>query len=439
MYVGLYIIPHTRRCGRAVECARLEIVYTGNGIGGSNPSISAIKIQCPGGAFNFYSVEMVVMDVRRGSQGVGETSKAQSSRHDCPAGASRGKSLIHNIFNAPAGHLIFIVWIMAAAKKSLQIGGGNINLDGVRVALMRKSENNDSRSGKSARNAGAGVRVSVLMPAYNCEKYIAAAIDGILGQTFDDFEFIILNDGGTDGTARIIAEYARRDKRIRFIDNRQNHGVAHARNMLLDAARGEYVAFADADDISRPERLARQVAFMDAHGDVSICGAWMQSFPDVDIIKTPARPGLLDFYIANPVSNPTVMMRRADVAAMRYDVAFTTGEDYDFFARASRNLRIYNMPEVLVDYRIVDGSLSHGNPKLAVADAQIRGRILDELTGDEMWRRRIGPSRHLSLFGFLPIFRVKRNMVYMLGIPVLKLRGMWWRLFYIIPLIKVTK
>ena len=91
-------------------------------------------------------------------------------------------------------------------------------------------------------------KVSVLMPAYNVEKYVGAAIESILNQTFSDFEFIIINDGSTDNTAKIIKEYAKKDKRIRFIDNKNNRGVSVSRNMGLDIAQGEYVGFIDADD-----------------------------------------------------------------------------------------------------------------------------------------------------------------------------------------------
>ena len=110
--------------------------------------------------------------------------------------------------------------------------------------------------------------VSVLMPAYNVEKYVGAAIESILNQTFSDFEFIIINDGSTDDTANIIKKYAAQDKRIRFIDNHENRGFIARLNDCLDLARGKYVAKMDSDDISLPERFAKQVDFLNTNPDV---------------------------------------------------------------------------------------------------------------------------------------------------------------------------
>ena len=93
------------------------------------------------------------------------------------------------------------------------------------------------------------IKVSVLMPAYNVEKYVGEAIESILNQTFKDFEFIIINDGSTDNTPKIIKEYAKKDKRIKFIDNKKNKGFIASLNECLDNATGEYVAKMDSDDI----------------------------------------------------------------------------------------------------------------------------------------------------------------------------------------------
>lgn len=112
-------------------------------------------------------------------------------------------------------------------------------------------------------------KISVIMPAYNAERYIREAIDSILRQTWSDFELIIIDDGSTDSTAAIIAEYT--DNRIRFCPNAQNMGVAATLNRGLELACGAYIARMDADDISLPERFAKQAAYLDAHPDVTVC------------------------------------------------------------------------------------------------------------------------------------------------------------------------
>ena len=107
--------------------------------------------------------------------------------------------------------------------------------------------------------------VSVILSVYNGEKYLAEAIDSILAQTFSDFELIIVDDGSSDSTASIARAYAQRDSRIRFMQLARNMGLADARNHGIAAARGEFATMMDADDISLPQRLEKQVGFLRAN------------------------------------------------------------------------------------------------------------------------------------------------------------------------------
>ena len=121
-------------------------------------------------------------------------------------------------------------------------------------------------------------RISVLMTAYNSQQYVAQAMESILNQTFSDFEFIIINDGSTDDTARIIRQYATRDSRIKFIDNKVNKGLISVLNQGLELCKGEYIARMDSDDISIPTRFALQLEYMDAHPDVGVLGGAISRF-----------------------------------------------------------------------------------------------------------------------------------------------------------------
>ena len=121
-------------------------------------------------------------------------------------------------------------------------------------------------------------KVSVVMPAYNAEAYIGAAMESILSQSFGDFEFLILNDCSTDGTEAIIQSYD--DPRIVYIKNEKNMGVAATLNKGLAAAQGEYIARMDADDFSLPQRFEKQVAYLDAHPEVVVLGTQVQFFSD---------------------------------------------------------------------------------------------------------------------------------------------------------------
>ncbi len=121
-------------------------------------------------------------------------------------------------------------------------------------------------------NQSAPPRVSVLLPAYNAEEFIVAAVESILAQTFTDFELIIVEDGSTDTTLSQIKNFT--DPRIRLIEHAQNQGFAASLNDAIAAAQGEYLARHDADDWSHPDRFAAQVAYLDAHPAVGLLGSW---------------------------------------------------------------------------------------------------------------------------------------------------------------------
>ena len=117
-------------------------------------------------------------------------------------------------------------------------------------------------------------KVTVLMPVYNGSKYLKAAIDSILSQSFTDFEFLIINDGSTDDSVKIINSY--HDQRIKLIDNKINQGLVAVLNQGLKLAIGEYIARMDSDDFSTCNRLSQQVRFMDKHNDIGVLGSWVK-------------------------------------------------------------------------------------------------------------------------------------------------------------------
>ncbi|MCY3864790.1 MAG: glycosyltransferase family 2 protein, partial [Chloroflexi bacterium] len=114
--------------------------------------------------------------------------------------------------------------------------------------------------------------VSVVMPVYNREIFVAEAIESILEQTFSDFEFVIVDDGSQDRSPEIIRQYERRDDRIRFLAFKQNKGKAAAKNFGIEAAQGQYIAGMDSDDVSLPQRLEKQVEFLRANPDIGVVG-----------------------------------------------------------------------------------------------------------------------------------------------------------------------
>lgn len=204
--------------------------------------------------------------------------------------------------------------------------------------------------------AGRSPRVTVLMPVYNGEEHLREAIESILAQTFEDFEFLIVNDGSTDRSAEVIGAY--RDPRIRLVHNEANSGLIATLNRGLELAAGEFICRMDQDDISLPERIARQTAFMESHPEIGACGAWFRKFGTgrgkvVRWQTDPAgiRCGLL---FDSMLGHPTVMLRQESLAKydLYYDPAYKNAEDYALWTKVAEHCDLANLGEVLLLYRV---------------------------------------------------------------------------------------
>lgn len=228
--------------------------------------------------------------------------------------------------------------------------------------------------------------VSVLMPVYNTEKYVAESIESILQQTFSDFEFIILDDCSTDRSLEIIQKYAKQDSRIRVYQNSQNQGISFSRNRLLDLAVGKYIAWQDADDISLPTRLQKQYAFMENNLDVGICGAWLQFFSEkeenLEIRKYPATDLEIRqrVFLYSPVSQGVSMIRRDLILkAGKFDPNLKQAEDLDLSLRLGKISKFANLQEVLLKVRYHPQSISTEKIKENIKfTLQVRKRAVKE-------------------------------------------------------------
>jgi glycosyltransferase involved in cell wall biosynthesis len=192
----------------------------------------------------------------------------------------------------------------------------------------------------------------------NVDRFLAEAIDSVLGQTFRDFEFIILDFGSTDNSKVIVSRYAVSDSRIKFREI-PHCGLAEARNAACSLAQGRYIAIMDADDVSLPGRLAREVDFMEAHPEVGVVGGaveWIDA-TGRPLRKMPRPIGDRDIRSAllrySPLWQPSVLMRRnAFVLAGGYRAPFAAAEDYDLWLRIAERFQIANLEEVVLRYRI---------------------------------------------------------------------------------------
>jgi len=196
-------------------------------------------------------------------------------------------------------------------------------------------------------------KVTVLMPVFNSDKYIKKSIESILNQSFADFEFLIINDGSTDSSAKIIKSFT--DARIKYIENENNLGIVETLNKGLGLARGEYIARMDSDDISLPERFIKQTQFMDKFPDVAVCGSWVRNFGTVhSISKLPIdnEQAAIMLIFDNAIAHPASMIRRSALPETLYRTEYIYAEDYDLWARLSLSWKISNIPEVLLKYRV---------------------------------------------------------------------------------------
>lgn len=198
--------------------------------------------------------------------------------------------------------------------------------------------------------------VSVLMSVHNGQTYLPAAIDSVLRQTLKEFEFIVIDDGSTDGSLALLDTYAKLDNRIRLVVQKKL-GLSRALNRGLDLARGKYVARMDCDDVSLPHRLARQVAFMDAHPEVGICGSWVRiigSAPDEVWVYPPDHESIICHHLfASALAHPSTLFRASILRAhnLRYNVSLSYTQDYAFWTACGQVTRLANVPEVLLEYR----------------------------------------------------------------------------------------
>ena len=226
--------------------------------------------------------------------------------------------------------------------------------------------------------------VSVLMPVFNSENYLNETIDSILGQSFQDFELIVINDGSTDNSKIILEKYALKDVRIRVFDQ-ENTGIIGALNKGLQLARGKYIARMDSDDVSLPNRLSRQVEYMETHPQVGACGTWIRYHGDKEgEWQTPTDDQTIRcrLLFESVLAHPTVIMNRDILIkhnlCYRYD--YQHAEDYDLWVNIAQHADLANIPEIHLLYRIHPGHIVQRHATLKIESAnRIRLRQLEIL------------------------------------------------------------
>lgn len=282
-------------------------------------------------------------------------------------------------------------------------------------------------------------KVSVLTPIYNTNpQHLREMIESVLNQTFDDFEFLILNDS-PDNTEieNIVKEYAAKDKRIKYFKNEKNIGISDSRNKLMELAAGEYIAIVDHDDISLPDRFIQQVDFLDKNPHIGVVSGWIEYYIEgkrtgkywqtvEHNIKIKER-----LTVNCEVCHPTAMIRRSVLIEnnIKYEAKYSPCEDYIMWIRLFDKTRFYNIQNPLLLYRMHDNRTSilyENKMKTITHDISYLARskfsaYYEELLKSETLNKTIF---RLRLFGFFPLFKIKNNKVYLFDfLPICKI--MW--------------
>lgn len=237
------------------------------------------------------------------------------------------------------------------------------------------------------------------MPVYNGGLHLRLAIDSVLAQTYSHFELLLIDDGSTDDTLAVARSY--QDPRIRIIETDGHSGITNALNTGLRYATGAYIARMDADDVCSPVRLERQIAFMESHPDILLCGTNMQLLNSRRSVKLPTEHEDIRAHLlfSNCISHPTVMIRRHDFT---YPAAYPNAEDYALWATMVETGKCHNLPELLYSWRIHDAQVSTVKYDIGRASGKAIHRMLlqrfgvpfseDELSLHTSFQRHIGTS-----------------------------------------------
>ncbi|MDO5072140.1 MAG: glycosyltransferase family 2 protein [Pasteurella multocida] len=220
--------------------------------------------------------------------------------------------------------------------------------------------------------------ISVLICAYNSEKYIERSIRSVMNQTYKNLEIIIINDGSSDNTFNIIERLSREDSRIRVINNDKNIGLISSLNIGIDNFNGEYLARIDSDDFAKPQWIEKLFTFLDENKDIVLVGSYLEIFSEDEngsILSFDCKNGDIwryptddceireRMFFHNPIAHPTVLIR-AEIftkKGFKYSLDYKYAEDYKLWLEISRVGKLANYPEALVYYRFHSEQVSSKN------------------------------------------------------------------------------
>ena len=227
-------------------------------------------------------------------------------------------------------------------------------------------------------------QTTVLIPTYNCSKYIVPAVKSVLAQKYTDYELLILDDGSTDNTEEIISKIS--DSRVVYLKNSSNKGIVYTLNKGIDLAKGEYIARMDADDIVLGNRLQVQTDFLSKNPDYGIVGGWYQVTNEngkiIDTVEgvTNCSSAQLGLLFRNQFAHSVVTMRTDLAKQLKYDPEFQYCEDYDLWVRFAEVSKVTNLPAYYLSYRwYSENSCNRKQKELKQAMLNLLSRELDKI------------------------------------------------------------
>lgn len=231
--------------------------------------------------------------------------------------------------------------------------------------------------------------VSVVTPAYNAARFIEETMDSVRAQTYQDWEMIVVDDQSTDKTVELVKQYEQMDSRIQLVQLEQNSGSAIARNTAMDHAKGKYIAFLDSDDRWLPEKLTKQLHFMQENDLAFTFTKYIRMHESGELTngvsRAPVKLGYDDLMKRCVIGCLTVMIDREKIGEERM-VNIRTRQDYAFWLTITRKgFNAYGLPEVLAEYRLVADSISSNKIKAAKRNWYVFRKVEKQPLHKALW------------------------------------------------------
>jgi glycosyltransferase involved in cell wall biosynthesis len=236
--------------------------------------------------------------------------------------------------------------------------------------------------------------ISVVVPVHNGARWLGQTLDSLFAQTYANFEIVLVDDASTDSLQEVLDSV--HDPRLRVVHLKSNVGVSAARNQGIELAKGDFIAFCDADDLCQPQRLERQLAFLEQQPGIGLCGSAFTCFDtqDRETVVNPASDAEIrkTLMLRSCFGLSTIMARAGIFKSIRFDETLHVAEDYDLWTRlAASGVRLANLPESLLRYRWHPQQASrHKGARLDQATRKIRSAYCVGILGDRQLRERLG-------------------------------------------------